>query len=155
MFETELAGLKSRGINLSALAEDYAILILPENAETAEELFDADDAALLSKLLKESGAKCGNSLDIGIDCPTLERRSHDLWLGLIWILEDGAWQFLISVLANRFTNRGKGVSAETKVHAKFRWEKGGESKKLDWCGDGKELVEALKVIHKPSEEDAT
>lgn len=39
MTEIELASLKDQGINLSALAEDYDIVILPENVENAEKLF--------------------------------------------------------------------------------------------------------------------
>ena len=35
MFEIELASLKDQGINLSALAEDYDIVIFPENTEDA------------------------------------------------------------------------------------------------------------------------
>ena len=42
--ETEVTTLKSHGLNLGTLAENNDILILPENAETHEELFDANDA---------------------------------------------------------------------------------------------------------------
>ena len=160
MFEIELASLKDQGINLSALAEDYDIVIFPENtedAETAEELIDADDAMSLAKHLKQSGARCGTALDIGIDCPTFERRSNDLWIGLVWIFRDAAWPFLVSVFANRFTDRGKGIFSRGKgqVYAKFRWAKDGKLEHLDWQGDGATLTEVLKVIQKSSEKDST
>ena len=158
MFEIELASLKDQGINLSALAKDYDIVILPENtedAETAEELIDADDAMSLAKHLKKSGARCGNALDIGIDCPTLNRRSNDLWIGLVWILGNAAWPFLVSVLANMFTDRGKSIFTKGQVYAKFRWAKDEKLEHLDWQGDGATLVEVLKVIQKSSEKDAT
>ena len=156
--ETEVATLKAHGIDLGTLAKDYDILVLPENAETAEtdgELFDANDALSLSKHLKKSGARCGNTLDIGVNCPTLDRRSNDLWLGLVWILGNAAWPFLVSVVANMFTDPVKSVFTEGKVHVKFRWrQKGGELEQLDWQGDGATLVEVLKIIHKSSEKDA-
>ena len=160
MFEIELASLKDQGINLSALAEDYDIVILPENAEnaeTVEQLFDGDDAMSFAKHLKQSGARCGNAMDIGIDCPTLNRRSNDLWIGLVWILGNAAWPFLVSVLANMFTDRGKGIFTKDKgqVYAKFRWRKDGKLEHLDWQGDGATLVELVKVIQKSSEKDAT
>ena len=158
MFEIELASLKDQGINLSALADDYDIVILPENAEdveTAEELFDAGDAVSLAKYLKKSGARCGNTLDIGIDCPTLDRRSNDLWIGLVWILRDTAWPFLVSVLSNMFTDRFKSIFTKDQVHAKLRWTKDGKLEHLDWQGDGATLVELVKVIQKSSGKDAT
>ena len=158
MFDIELASLKDQGINLSDLAEDYDIVILPENAEdveTVEELFDAGDAVSLAKHLKKSGARCGNTLDIGIDCPILHRMSNDLWIGLVWILGNAAWPFLISALANMLTDRIKGVFTESKVHAKFRWKKDGKLEQLDWQGDGATLVEIVKVIQKSSKKDAT
>lgn len=160
MIEIELASLKDQGINLGALAEDYDIVILPENAEnaeTAEDLFDADDAVSLAKHLKQLGARCGNSLDIGIDCPTLNRRSDDLWIGLVWIFGNAAWPFLVSVLANMFTDRDKVIFAKGKgqVYAKFRWTKDGKLEHLDWQGDGATLVELVKVIQKSSGKDAT
>ncbi len=159
--ETEVATLKARGIDLGTLAKDYDILILPENAEIDGDLFDANDAVSLSKHLKTSGARCGNTLDIGVNCPTLDRRSNDLWLGLVWILGNAAWPFLVSVVANMFTDPVKNVftegkaHAKGKVHVKFRWrQKGGELEQLDWQGDGATLVEVLKILHKSSEKDA-
>ena len=159
--ETQVATLKAHGIDLGTLAKDYDILILPENAEIDDELFDANDAVSLSKHLKKSGARCGNTLDIGVNCPTLDRRSNDLWLGLVWILGNAAWPFLVSVVANMFTDPVKSVFTEGKVHTKgkvhvkFRWrQKGGELEQLDWQGDGATLVEVLKILHKSSEKDA-
>ena len=118
------------------------------------ELFDADGAVILAKHLKQSGARCGNTLDIGVNCPTLDRRSDDLWLGLVWILGNAAWPFLVSVVANMFTDPIKSESTKGKVHAKFRWRQNGELEHLDWQGDGDTLVEVLKVIHESSEKDA-
>ena len=152
--ETEIMTLKGHGIDLGTLAEDYDILILPENAETHGALFDADDAASLSKHLKQSGARCGNTLDIGVNCPTLDRRSNDYWLGLVWILRDAAWPFLINVIANMFTDPIKSAFTKGKVHAKFRWRQNGELEQLDWQGDRDTLVEVLKILHESSEKDA-
>ena len=152
--ETEVTTLKAHGIDLSTLAEDYDILILPENAETHGELFDANDAESFSKHLKQSGARCGNTLDIGVNCPTLNQKSSDLWLGLVWILGNAAWPFLISVVANMFTGPIKSASTKGKVHVKFRWRQNGELEYLDWQGEGGTLVEVLKVIHESSEKDA-
>ena len=152
--EPEVEALKVHGIDLGVLAKDYDILILPENAETHGELFDANDAVSLSKHLKQSGARCGNTLDIGVNCPTLDRRSNDLWLGLVWILGNAAWPFLISVVANMFTDSIKSAFTKGKVHAKFRWRQNGELEQLDWQGDGATLVEVLKILHESSEKDA-
>ena len=152
--ETEVMTLKGHGIDLDTLAENYDILILPENAETHGELFDADDAVSLAKHLKQSGARCGNTLDIGVNCPTLDRRSNDLWLGLVWILGNAAWPFLINVVANMFTDPIKSAFTKGKVHAKFRWWQNGKPMQLDWQGDGDTLVEVLKTLRESSEKDA-
>ena len=152
--ENEVLTLKGHGIDLDMLAEDYDILVLPENAETHGELFDAGDAVSLAKHLKQSGAKCGNTPDIGVDCPTLDRKSDDLWLGLVWILGNAAWPFLINVVANMFTDPLKSPFTKGKIHAKLRWRQNGELERLDWQGDGATLIEVLKTLRESSEKDA-
>ena len=105
----------------------------------------------LAKHLKQSGARCGNTPDIGVNCPTFDRRSDDIWLGLVWILGNAAWPFLINVAANMFTDPIKSPFTKGKVHAKLRWRQNGELERLDWRGDGATLVEVLKTLRESSE----
>lgn len=153
MFDGDVLHLKRNGIDLEQLG-NYEILCLPENSETATssaELFDASDSIVLSKMLKGAGAKCANSFDVGISTPTLDRRSDELWLGLIWLMSDGAWPFLINVASNMFTDRIKGVFSSSTVHVKLRWRKGENLEKLDYDGDGATLLKVLESIQKTTE----
>ncbi|WP_054864591.1 hypothetical protein [Methanosarcina barkeri] len=88
--------LLNRGIDLLK-CKDYQILCLPENFESdsKENLYDADYTSDLSKILKQSGIKCANSYDLGIDSETYERKSCDIYLGLIWVRDN----FVVPILA--------------------------------------------------------
>ena len=99
-YQSIIPWLTKLGINFNAINE-YQIILLPENIEQVTdtpELIDTDDAITLSKLLKEEGVPCANSYDIGLETIVLARRSIDIWLGTIWILNHAALPLLISVV---------------------------------------------------------
>ena len=143
MFDNEILNMKNHGVDIDILSEEYDILVLPENIESckdANNIYDADSAIWISKLLKESGARCANSADINIEVPTLERRSAEIWLGVIWILGEAALSILISIIKNKLP---KGSTAHAKL--RLRW-KNGNIQKLDWEGDSENLAEVLKSL---------
>ena len=143
IFDNEIITMKSHGVDIDFLSESYDILILPENIESSKDInniYDADSAIWLSKFLKESGVRCANSADINIEVPTLNRRSDEIWLGLIWILSETVLSILIPIIKDKF-------SENNTTHTKLRLKgKNGNIQKLDWEGDSKNLAEVLKAL---------
>lgn len=97
----------SAGVSEEQLAK-YDVMILPENLEylksSTDQVNDAQDAIRISKLLKQANVNCANSYDLGIETPTLERRSNDIWFGEIFIIKDIVIPFVVSVLSSYLTN---------------------------------------------------
>jgi hypothetical protein len=93
--------LSDLGIDVYNTIDNYDILVLPENIDKRSEqsdLNDSDGAIMLSKLLKEEGARCANSYNLGLTANIFERRSVELWLGSVWVLNHAVVPLLISVL---------------------------------------------------------
>ena len=76
-----------RAKRICALPSDLSPRKRWKAPQNRDELFDASGSVELSKKLKEAGIKCANSADLGMEIPTLERRSSELWLGLILIID--------------------------------------------------------------------
>ena len=141
--DNEIITMQSHGVDIDFLSESYDILLLPENIESSKDInsiYDAGSAIWLSKLLKEYEVRCANSADINMEIPTLNRRSGEIWLGIIWILSEAALSALISIIKDKFSN-----SSTTHAKLRLRW-KNGNIQKLDWEGDSENLAEILKSL---------
>lgn len=142
--------LKYFEINDSVLA-DYQILCLPENffSDEMEELCDADDAVYLSKMLKNKDVKCANSYDLGIESDIYIRKSADIYLGLLYILENAVIPVLTTTLAALFVSKIKpteeklGEKTSNGVHIELYLPKGDF---LKYDGDSETLIKILNGI---------
>ena len=139
--------------------KQYDIFILPENVNgKSDDLYDAQDAIKLSKLLKSQGIKCANAFDLGLDLPTTERRSNDIWLGEIYILKDVVLPTLISVVSGvlaaliyDWKKRKDLREPAGVVHADITLIKEEGKTQLHYNGDPEGFIKILKTLQR--EED--
>jgi len=153
-----LRGLHAAGVKNDQI-KDLDIILLPENADSTEELYDAQDTISLSKLLKAEGIKCANSYDLGLDIPTKERRSNDIWFGHLYIFNDtilpiltGAISGILSPLIMDWLKRKDKREPAGMVHVEITVinEKG--KTKLKYDGGPEGLVKIIKTLEQPSDE---
>lgn len=156
--------LSELGVDLNTLSQ-YQILCLPENIENQSEdsdLVDSGESITLSKLLKEEGAICANSYDLGLNAKVSERRGLHLWLGSIWILNHAALPLLISVVGRLLGEKiqkkleaSKQLKApqetddseETKVYANLKIVDGKLAAEIEYNGDADTFLKILKGIN--------
>ena len=150
--------LSDLGIDPNILSQ-YQILCLPENIVTLSEdsdLVDSEESIILSKLLKEEGAKCANSYDLGLNTRNLERRGLDIWLGSIWILDKVALPLVNSVVGRllgekiqkKLENSQKvEKSEETKVYVTLKIVGRESAAEIIYNGDAKTFMKVLKGIN--------
>jgi hypothetical protein len=157
MTDIETEKLHKFGIKLDNYKE-YQVLCLPENVESAvtiDKLYDASDTANLSKKLKASGIKCGNSYDLGIEVGVLERRAADLWLGAIWIINNIAIPSFVNVFCNILTpmiqDRFRSAFSVIKkpdpqIHLSLKVLRGENYTDIKYDGDPETLKQLLNGI---------
>lgn len=165
-YQLSMPLLTNLGINFN-LINEYQIILLPENIEQVTDtskLVDTDDAITLSKLLKEEGVPCANSYDIGLETIVIARRSIDIWLGTIWILNHAAVPLLISVVGRlvgeKIQNKLQNIEDEKEtelitVHADIQILEGGiSSASIKYTGEAEEFIKILQGIsnYKKNEE---
>jgi len=159
MIEIEMANLKRLGIDLDKIKQ-YQVLCLPENIEKSDkenELFDANDSANLSKMFKKAGLNCANSYDLGLKSCVLERRSADLWFGLILILDKFAIPVIVGVISGLLTNvivkksdSNKPVIMQNrsqKIHITLFIQRDNNFIKINFDGDPLTLKNILNAIN--------
>lgn len=147
------AGIKEEQIN------GLDVIILPENFNGDQDVFDGQDAITLSKLLKQQNIRCANSFDLNLDAPTKERRGNDIWLGQLYILNDFVLPIVTgvigSLLAAAIADRKKRKDLRapaSNVHAEISINKRDGITNIQYSGDPEALVKILKVLE--SEENA-
>ena len=160
MLENENRNFEKFDVTEDVLGK-FQILILPENFEEAksrDELFDATDAIQLAKRLKEEDIHCANSLDLNLNPKILERRSEELWFGLIYIIDYIAMPFFINVLAslvvNAYKDRDQKViykNKASKVHLKLKLKKPSGFTTIKYDGDPKTLIKVLEGLNNNQE----
>lgn len=134
----------------------YDIIILPENTEGGlDEMRDAQDGITLSKLLKAEGLKCANSFDLNLNVPTVERRSNDLWLGVIYLMNEGVIPTAVSVMANIITpliqHKKEKTDARTPtggIHTEITIKKEEGFTKIKYDGDAETFLKILESLKK-------
>lgn len=86
---------------------DYQILCLPENFHrgSIDELYDSELSCDLSKKLKQKGVRCANSYDLDIDTKINIRRSSDIYLGLVLILDKVVLPIFLAVIYDWFKEK--------------------------------------------------
>jgi hypothetical protein len=138
--------------------KDYQILCLPENFQTGPKngLYDADLSCKLSKILKQNGVKCANSYDLGIDSKISIRQTNDIYLGLVWILDNVALPLFTAAVYDWFkekiNNKGNGnnnnninVFNKNIIHIEIKLPNGNLIK---YDGDAENLKKCLEEGYK-------
>jgi hypothetical protein len=146
-----LVEASSESLNIETILK-YQVLCLPENFGKGDDLIDAQNSIDISKILKLNNIKCANSFDLELNANTLERRSHDIWLGQILIIDSMVLPTIISLLANYITNKFRiGLKEEPnvpqpQVNVEIKFLKNGRLDYIKFKGDGETLIEMLKTI---------
>ncbi|MEL1243919.1 hypothetical protein AAEO56_06560 [Flavobacterium sp. DGU11] len=149
----DLKSLFASGVTPKQI-EGLEMILLPENFDAKfDDQYDAQDSITLSKLLKAEGVKCANSFDLGFDLPTKERRSNDIWLGQLYILNDVILPIVTgvigSVLASLITdwkNRKDLREPVGNVHTDITIISKEGKKEIHYTGDPETLMKILKAI---------
>jgi hypothetical protein len=161
IIEFELKSVLRFGLTYEQICA-YDILCLPENLESVinkDDIFDASDSILLSKLLKATGIRCANSFDLQFDAQVLERRSKDKWFGTIYIRNNVVIPIFVGVLytliANDITDVIKSNEQPIpKVHIELKFEKPNNVTTLKYEGDAQTLITILKGIEEEDKQKA-
>ena len=133
------------------------VLVLPENVGVAgENLYVAQDSITLSKMLKGAGVKCANSYDLCLDVPTKERRSNDIWIGQLYILNDGILPILSGVIGSLLANcisdwkkkKDQPLAPKASVHADVSIIRPDSIVKITYSGDPETLIKVIENLDK-------
>ena len=154
--------LSDLGVDVYNTIDNYDILVLPENIDKRSEqsdLNDSDGAIVLSKLLKEEGARCANSYNLGLTANVFERRSAELWLGSVWVLNHAVVPLLISVLGRILGEKiHKKLEADTssrklqsldvnRIHINLNFVDGEIHTEIKFDGDADTFMKILRSIN--------
>lgn len=132
----------------------YQIIFIPENRSSNNEAniwYRPVDATSFEKALRAQNVSIAGAGEMSLKSEYLDRRSADVWLGTIWILEKMVIPFVISVLANQFLKainvpREEETNKETQViHTTIYFDQKNVSK-VDFEGDPRALIEIMKAI---------
>lgn len=140
--EVELINIRPETIS------SFDVLCLPENYGSPE-MVDSSETLDLYKTFKEAGFLCANSYDLGLESKTIARRSHDIWLGQIYIINDlvipGLMAILEYYIINHFSIGKKqlNLTDDAKVHMEIKFTKKGKISKIKFDGSAED---ALKII---------
>lgn len=158
-----LSQLRQHGFDPDLLNQ-YQVVCLPENlfsAERREDLLEAGQSADIAKILKESGLRCAQPHDLGIAVPVIERRSLDLWCGLIWIRDYLAAPIIAGVISSWLTAKcfnskeGQlGSKEPPTVHVEIAISKRGQISLLRYEGNAETLIQLLKGLDQPDAEES-
>jgi hypothetical protein len=98
---------------------------------------------------------CANSFDLGLDIPTKERKSNDIWLGQLYILNDGVIPVIQGVIGSLLANaisswkKRKDLRAPTSnVHADITIVRREGAVKINYSGDPETLLNIVKTLDK-------
>lgn len=128
----------------------FDVLCLPENYG-ASEMVDSSETLDLYKTFKEAGFSCANSYDLGLESKTIARRSHDIWLGQIFIINDFVIPALMTVLEHyiitHFSVDKKQVNLtdDAKVHMEIKFTKKGKISKIKFDGSAEDALKIIKA----------
>lgn len=141
--------------------ENLDVLLLPENHGSADtkNLFDSQDAITFGKLLKKEGVKCANSYDLGLDLPTMERKSNDIWIGQLYVLNDfilpvitGVIGSLLAPLISQWKSRKDLRAPAGNAHAEITIVRPEGDIKIFYNGEPEALVKIIKSLEKEKQQ---
>jgi hypothetical protein len=129
----------------------YQVLILPEEDNDLEgNVIDSYDSADFTKYLKSNGISCANSYHLDISAKVIERRSNEVWLGQVVIVDNVILPLVLSLLANYITNKtklgAKKLVVQKDVNLELKMHRNGEINSISYRGDGETIVEILNSL---------
>lgn len=126
-------------------ALDVGVFLLPENyeIEEKEKFFESVDTIGLYKEFKAQSIDIKGLIDFGIDdIPIYDRRSGDIWLGLL-VIQNVVLPIATNLLASYIFDKFR----TSKIHLKMRILDGENLQiKLDYEGDRATLNQILKIF---------
>ena len=141
-----------------------AVLVLPENVNTAEsrvKMYDADNSLFLAKTLKSRGVACKTAYDLGVRPKVMDRRGADIWLGVIWLfMENAGFPLAVNVISewlkSKFLpNKTKAESPSTEesvtIHVELRVQQKKRASTFKFTGPASHLVTVLSGLRELSE----
>ena len=146
MIENKINILTSYGVEKN-IFDKYDILFLPENIEStpsAEKLYTTLESTNLCKIFKESNLSCANSYDLNLEANHLDRRSHDLWLGVIWIMNNVTLPFFISLFIDWL--KAKLSKGSHVIHMDLTINKKSLFTQIKYVGEGETLIKILNSL---------
>jgi hypothetical protein len=142
--------------------KDVDMIVLPEGfGESGQEPMDAQDAITFSKLLKQNNVKCANSYDLGLDIPTLERRSNDIWLGQLYIINDFVMPIVFNtvcsilaavIIEKRQKKKDNDNAPSGSVHTELTINRPSGITHIKYSGDPEILVKIMEALKDESNE---
>ena len=134
--------------------KDLDIIILPENYDDDKDsMYDSQDSITISKLLKSEGIVCANSYDLNLNLPTKDRKSSDVWIGQMYILNDlivpmvvGILQSYLQPLILQRKNRRDNRAPAADVHTEIKIFKGADETSISYKGDPETLIKILELL---------
>lgn len=158
MKDLKLIEFAKFGIDIEKLTS-YQVLFLPDNYQECTEidkLYNSIDGIEIYKQLNNRGIKCADFSDLGVDVSFLERRNSDIWLGVIWVIDNLALPIIVSLISgllltlikkNKSNNNDNKPQLKVNVELKIKRNKNNSSI-LRYSGDPKTLEKILKAIDK-------
>jgi hypothetical protein len=145
------------------LMDDYQVLCLPENfdgAASIDELYDTRDGINLCKKFRDNGLKSGNSFDLKIHNNFYGRKSLDIWLGTLWVLDKLVLPLVVSIVGSIigppiYTHIKGKMQKERRppnllpiAHFTLIIRKGNELQILEFKGDSAAVISSLDKLVK-------
>jgi hypothetical protein len=133
--------------------DGVSVLVLPENVESATpaEFRDTGDGISLAKHLKAEGLSCKTAYDLGLRPKVLDRHGVDVWLGVIWLIENFAAPTTVGVillwLASKYQN-----NASTTIHVDLKLQDGKRTSSLKYDGSLPNFLQLLSGLKRSNVE---
>lgn len=143
------------------LIDGKDIIILPENYKGDKtNLYDAQDSLTISKLLKAEGVACANSYDLNLDLPVKDRKSNDVWIGQMYILNDfvvpvvvGILQSYLQPLILQRKKRRDDRAPAADVHIDITFFKGADKTSISYDGDPESFIKIIQTFNNQNSND--
>ena len=131
--------------------QDFDVLCLPENIETADsldELVEPIEEIQLYKILKKEELNVLSLHDLGIKIPLIERRCDDVYLGTI-VVREIVLPLVIGIISSWIGSK----LINPKIHLNLKIAKPNKIVSIEFDGDGKSLEQILESIENSEHEE--
>jgi len=138
-------------LNPQFTEKNFDVLCLPENIENtnaSDKLIETIESIELYKILKSQGINVLALHDLGIKAPFYDRRSDDIYLGIL-LIKEIAVPIVLGVVSNWISNKLR----NSTIHLDLKILKPEKIISLNYDGDGETLKQILDSLkHSENEE---